>query len=343
MNGPWPPRILALLLGIGGGYLFHVLGLPLAWLLGALSACLIATVAGVELRGPGKAAPAFRAILGVAIGAAFTPAIFDRLVEMTSSLALIPPFIIVVGGVGYVYFKRVAGYTPETAFFAAMPGGFQDMVAMGEARGADVRILSLIHATRVVILVFLLPLLIEFLGDLSIGNGGGGSQGWPAPWDGLLLFVCGAAGWWMAARLGISGASIIGPMVMSAVLHISGVTEAKPPILLINMAQLVIGVHIGCQYQGATLREIGRAVGYSLGFMAALLGCTAIFGGIVITVVGIEPMAAILAFSPGGQAEMNLIALVLNIDVAYIALHHLFRVLLVIVGAQFVFRFCVRR
>ncbi|MDH5749222.1 MAG: AbrB family transcriptional regulator, partial [Rhodospirillales bacterium] len=119
----------------------------------------------------------------------------------------------------------------------------------------------------------------------------------------------------------------------------AGITEAKPPMLLINMAQLFIGIYVGCQYQGSTIRQIVKVVGLSLGFMLVLLAISAAFTVLVYVLTSVDPMAVLLAYAPGGQAEMNVIALVLDIDVAYVALHHLFRVMMVIIGASIIFSY----
>jgi uncharacterized membrane protein AbrB (regulator of aidB expression) len=53
---------------------------------------------------------------------------------------------------------------------------------------------------------------------------------------------------------------------------------------------------------------------------------------------GFSPVSVLLAYAPGGQTELNLLAFVLGLDVAYIALHHLVRLGVVILGAQLVFK-----
>jgi uncharacterized membrane protein AbrB (regulator of aidB expression) len=53
---------------------------------------------------------------------------------------------------------------------------------------------------------------------------------------------------------------------------------------------------------------------------------------------GADKFAVLMAYAPGGQSELNLLAITLNLDVAFIALHHLVRVAAVIIGAQIVFR-----
>lgn len=334
------PRLVALGAGAVGGYLFYLLDLPLPWMLGAMSACLILVMFRPPLRGDRNLANVMRVVLGLAIGSAFTPEIVGRVGEMAISLSFILPYVLLMGGFGYVYFKKVAGFDWQTAFFSAMPGGLQDMLAMGHDFGADERKLALIHATRVLVLVFLLPFVVQWVGDVELG-----ARSRNAVFlldlsakDYAILTVCGAIGWFAAARLKISGATVVGPMIVSALAHLAGIIDTRPPIELTNLAQWAIGVHIGCLYIGSTPREIGRIVFQSLGFISLILLLTLAFTSVVSTLVEVDLVSVILAFSPGGQAEMNLIALVLGVDVAYVALHHLVRVFMVIVGAQIVFR-----
>ncbi|MCP5371733.1 MAG: AbrB family transcriptional regulator [Hyphomicrobiales bacterium] len=358
MNATPPPRrrphwtwsLVALALGAAGGYLFHWADLPLPWMLGSLTFCLVAALARVPLGRTGPALPVMRAVLGLAVGGAFTPALAAQAAALSGSLAFVVPHVALIGGFGFWYFRRVARFDRATAFFSAMPGGLNDMIAMGEGHGGDARVLALVHATRVVVLVFLLPFLIQGLSGVDLSRlPTGGSGHLPASFadltltDAAVLFACGAVGWWGAARLGISGATIVGPMVVCAVVHLLGWTTARPPVVAINAAQWIIGVQIGSLYTGASLRLIGRAVWLSLGFVLAALALAAGFTALVTRLTGYTVAPVLLAFAPGGQGEMNLIAVALGTDVAYVALHHLLRMVLVILGAQVVFRTLGRR
>ena len=53
---------------------------------------------------------------------------------------------------------------------------------------------------------------------------------------------------------------------------------------------------------------------------------------------GFDSTTVLLAYAPGGQTEMNLLAYILKLDVAFTALHHLVRLAIVIFGAQLVFK-----
>jgi uncharacterized membrane protein AbrB (regulator of aidB expression) len=64
-----------------------------------------------------------------------------------------------------------------------------------------------------------------------------------------------------------------------------------------------------------------------------MLILTALFAWTVTAVTDAPFPVAVLAFSPGGLAEMALIGLALGVDVAFIATHHVIRIFLVILLA----------
>ena len=76
------------------------------------------------------------------------PQVLAQIPQMTISLAVMPVYVAVIGAIGIPLFRRL-GFDRVTAYYAAMPGGLQDMVLFGQEAGGDVRALSLIHATRV--------------------------------------------------------------------------------------------------------------------------------------------------------------------------------------------------
>ncbi len=211
--------------------------LPL--LLGPLAACLVAALAGARLQGFGLVGKAMRVVLGVAAGASVNPELVHRLPEMAYSVALVPLFVLVNDGLGYVFFRRLIGYDRPTAFFSAMPGGLLDMIVFG--REAAPMSLSLIHATRVLVIVTLAPLLITGLWDLPLANAPGESARAVPPGQLALLAIGGGAGWWIAARMGLFGASILGPLLLTAAMSLTGVIHHRPPAEAILAAQFASG------------------------------------------------------------------------------------------------------
>ena len=273
-----------------------------------------------------------RTVLGVAIGASITPEVVGRIPQMAGSVALVPVYVAIIGLVGFPFFRRL-GYDPVTAWYAAMPGGLQDMVIFGQEAGGDARALALIHATRVLVIVTLAPLILTgFYGAELIGAVGAPMRDIPAT-QLLLLAVAAVVGWKGAERIGLFGASILGPMIVTAALSLAGVIHTRPPAEAILAAQLFIGIGIGVQYVGVTLRELRSFILSGLAFVVLLAALAAIFTEIV-TLTGLaQPVEGFLAFSPGGQAEMTVLALVAGADLGFVILHHLTRIVVVILGA----------
>lgn len=157
MTGVVQSRVVTCLIAALGAAIFYFAKFPLPFLLGPLAACLVAALAGVTMRDMGPVGTAMRAILGVAVGASITPELFDRLSDMALSVALVPIFVLVIALAGYPFFRSVCRFDPVTSYYCAMPGGLQDMLVFGSEAGGDVRALSLIHATRVLVIVTTAP------------------------------------------------------------------------------------------------------------------------------------------------------------------------------------------
>ena len=155
-------RLLTLALAGAGAVLFLIAGLPLPLLLGPMFACLVAALLGAPMTGTPMISEGVRPVLGVAVGASLTPELFGRMGDMLTSIMLIPPFVIVIGLIGYPYFRR-CGFDRPTSYYCAMPGGLQDMAIFGEAAGGNVRALALVHTTRVLIIVSLMPVLLTLI------------------------------------------------------------------------------------------------------------------------------------------------------------------------------------
>ncbi len=319
-----------------------MLGLPLPFLFGPMTACLIAALAHAPMEGFGQISVAARTILGVAVGASITPDLFGQLPKMAASIALIPPFILLIALVGVPFFRKVWGFDDKTAFYAAMPGGLQDMIIFGTEAGANPRALSLIHGTRVLIIVTLAPLFLTLFYDADLTN----PIGEPArdlPLHELALMVVAAiVGWKGGERIGLFGASILGPMILTAALSLGDFIHTRPPREAILVAQFFIGCTIGVKFIGVTWVELRKVVAAGCAYVVVLAILAAAFTALVTTLGFGQPIEAFLAFAPGGQAEMTVLAIVSGADLGFVITHHLTRIVLVIIGAPIAASLLVR-
>jgi hypothetical protein len=244
------------------------------------------------------------------------------------------------GGAGLVYFRKFAGYDRVTAFFSATPGGLNEMTLVGGAMGGDVRIISLTHASRIVLVVFTIPLWYRLSGAVPPVAPTTGIGLLDLAWqDVLILTACAVVGATGANALRIPASFLVGPMVLSAIVHVSGFTGSKPPDALVAFAQIAIGAAIGGRFGGMALGHIARIAGHAAVSAVVMLALTVAFSLGLAHLTGYPLPAVVLAFAPGGLAEMSLIALALSVDAAFVASHHIARIMMVVTVAPVVFRF----
>ena len=164
-----------------------------------------------------------------------------------------------------------------------------------------------------------------------------------APLELVLMGLCGLVGWQVAERIGLFGASILGPMILTAALSLAGLIQHRPPAEMIQAAQFFIGIAVGSKYAGITWRELRQAVVAGLVYSLLLAAISLVFIELIVH-LGLAPgLDAFLAFLPGGQAEMSMLALIAGADLSFVVVHHIIRVILVLTGAPILFRLMRRR
>lgn len=323
---------LSLFIGLIGAIIFIYLKLPLPWLLGSITAMAIASrITIIPAENPKVLSPPARSILGLMIGSAFTPAIVQNVGNYIVSLVMILPFVIVIAISGIYYYWKILGHDKITAFFSAMPGGLLEMIAIGESMGANIYKITLFQSTRLLLIVFSLPFIIEIVGGISLD----GNRTVTAPikdvamLDMLIMVGLAIIGVLLAKKLKISAPFIIGPMIVSMIAHLSGWVTSHPPDEVIKLVQIILGTSVGFVFRGVPFKEILTTILSTIGYFIILMIVAAFFIFVVSQITQFDLLSIILAFSPGGQAEINLIAIVIAVNLPYVALHHVFRLFLV--------------
>lgn len=334
-----PIIVGTLLWGAFGGWMFSLAGIPLAWMIGSMLFTAVLAVFGVRLQGPGKARAIMITVLGVMLGSAFTPAALEHASSWIVSIVVLLIFVVVVTVFLSWVFERFGGLPRREAVLSATPGGFGEMILIAEAYGADVRSISLIHATRVMFTVMLVPLYFRlFEGYVRPAVSPMGTMtdlGWT---DAGILVTCALVGYYGAKRMRIPAAALLGPMLISSIVHYMEFTVAKPPGELVNLAQLVIGTNVGCRFVGVKRSQLLNPVGIGVFGAAVTLGLALAAAAILHAITQLDYHALWIAFAPGGLAEMTMISLALHIDTAFVSTHHIVRILFIVVSISFVSR-----
>ena len=325
-------------LGASGGAVFFALALPLPWMLGAMTAATAAALAGAPLAVPAQVRNAMIAILGVLLGSQFSIDLFSRVADWYVGLSGVVLSTVAAAGLAYIAFRRLGGYDRATAYFASMPGGLSEMMVLGESMGGDGRTISLTHGTRILVAVFLIAFyyrIFEGYEPVGLPVPTGPAAAWI---DLLALVACALIGYPAAKALRVPAAQLVGPLVLSAALHLSGVVAAHPPGELIAAAQVVLGAAIGARFVGMAFRKLRRVMLLAalVAVAMVLVAAGAAYG--LAAATDLSGSALFLALAPGGLAEMSLMALSFGSAAAFVSTHHVARIILIVIAGPLVFR-----
>lgn len=328
-----------LALGTLGGVAFHALSLPLPWMIGPLFLTMVAAVAGLPVEGPARLRPAIVAVIGVLLGSRFSPEVLGQAGQAAVTLSILMAYLLAVGAVVVPFYRFVGRQDWTTAYFAGMPGGLSEMIEFGEARGANVAAIVLAHSLRIVITIALMAFLFRVVLGHDVGAAATAASGPPLGIiDAAILIACAVLGAALGTWARFPAPSFLGPLLLSALAHMTGLTAGAPPTILIIAAQVALGTILGCRFLGIGPSMLWQAGLLCLGSTLMTLALALVAGLAMRAWAGVGLDQALLALAPGGLTEMGLIALAIHADVAFVALHHVVRILVVIVLAPILAR-----
>lgn len=348
------PQAIAItfLTGALGGGVFTLLGVPLGMLLGSLVTVGLIAALGLPIAGHMPAVPQnwrffMIPIVGVAIGASFTPDLATQALRWWPALVALLVYVPLAHLIAYQIYRRAGAQDRPTAYFAAMPGGFIEALEMGEAERAEMQMLIMLQFLRLILCIVLVPVVFSLVTGQAVGSASGvprPGEGVPIGlWDFGVLFGAAALGWWGAARLRIPAAVLAGPLILSALAHMAGLTEATPPDWAILLAQWVVGTALGTRFTGMEQRRLWVALRLAAVNTVAAFALAGALALILAKPVGEPVPALILAFAPGGVSEMALVALSLQLSAVFVTLVHLVRIVLTVILARVGWRWLTRR
>ena len=329
--------ILTLISGLGG-YAASFVHIPLPFMTGSLIvAGLIALFLPKKLP-QGYAFPTsiravFMVAIGVMIGTKVTPDLLNSLGTVAASLAGLTVFVFLAHGANYLIFRHIGRYDRPTAFYAGTPGGLLESLAMGEAAGANLPILTMQQFLRIIAVITLMPVGLSFWYGAPLGSASGISLGGnDVPWQQIPLAIgIGLVGYIVGLKIKLPAGQLTGPLLAAALVSVFGWADLALPQWLINLSQVVIGTSLGLKFTGLRGQTMVRAAWLSVLSVTAMLGIGIGFSLGLQWLTGTNFDVLLISFAPGGVTEMALIALSLHANPALVTLHHVFRIFLTVI------------
>jgi membrane AbrB-like protein len=315
---------LTLLLALAAALASERLRVPLPWMIGPLLATAACAVAGLPVAAALPLRNAGLALIGIALGLYFTPAVMALMLTLAPALLAGVAWAIGLGYAFYRFLLRVNGGDRATAFFAAAIGGASEMALLAERHGARVDRVAAAHSLRVLLVVVLVPL------GTQLSGAHGADAALPTllevrPAGLLMLMAAAGGGVWLLHRIGAPNPWVLGALLVTLALTAGGVQLSALPRAASNAAQLVIGVSLGVRFTPDFAHAAPRWLGSVAAGTLAMIVASGAFAWLLAQGAGLNMATAFLGTAPGGIAEMCITAKVLQLGVPVVTAFQVLR------------------
>jgi membrane AbrB-like protein len=325
-----------------GGALFAWLHTPLPWMMGSLLAMASVQMSGARFEPLPWGREVGLLIVGVNLGLYFTPPVVREVAAYGGYFVALGFAALGIGALSAAVLERIAGVDHATAFFGSMPGGAAEMATMGEKYGAMVDRVAFAHSTRMLLVVTLVPTAITLAGFSATEDYR--PIGVPFDAKGLaVLLALAATGGYIARRLRVPTAFMLGPLLVTIGLTVSGISLSSVPAPFTNAAQVLLGCVLGSRFERSFLSAAPRFAAALVPSICITLGLAAFVGWAISRLGGAYLGTALLSAAPGGIAEMSITAKVLRIGVAFVTAAHIIRYGIVVLFSVVAFRLLAKR
>ena len=326
----------------GTAFAIGHLGVPAPWLIAPLVVAIAASVSGlVDLRVPRGVFIAAQAAIGMLIAHMFTPPVVASIARSWAVMTVVVASTIVAAAIAGWILARFTSIPAPTAAWGSAPGGASAMIALSAGYGADPRIVAFMQYLRVTIVVLSASAVARVLLPHGVHPPVAGTTSFD-PLGFAETAAVAALGAWGALRLKVPAGALLGPMVLGAVLHGTGLARIAVPVPLLDGAYLAIGLAIGLLYTRATVRYALRVLPQLIASTVVLIALCCASAALLVATIHVDALTAYLATTPGGLDSVTVIALGSGANAPLVLAVQALRIVVVIVTGPAVAKLIAR-
>lgn len=331
---PSPAQWAALIaLSAGLVALFELIGLPATFLLGPMLAAICIAVGGGSIRVWRPSHFLSQTVIGCLIAGAITPEIVGTFLQAWPIFLAIAISILTLSSlIGWLIAKY--GVLPgTTAVWGTAPGAASAMMLMAGEFGADARIVAFMQYLRVAIVAGFASLLARFW--IHAGGVPRPEVVWfpPLHWlpfaETIALALIGGQ---IGRLLRLPAGALLVPMIAGAVLHAAGIVTIELPPWLLATSYAFLGWNIGLGFTRQILSHAARALPQTLMSIFAMISFSGALAFILVETLGVDPLTAYLATSPGGMDSVAIIAASTPVNISFVMAMQTVRFLIVLLA-----------
>ena len=315
--------VFVMIVGLISGTILFKLSVPIPFLLGSVLIIIFANKVSIKIQKPSVAISRWmRVIIGVTLGhsTAGNLNLFSWSTSFIILLAIL--FTIVITFTGMWFFRPLKGFNKRDLYISSLPGGLSFLISLAGDLGDKFPKIALIHATRIITLVFVLSLMAYFLGVESMTKVNADPFALIVSFDLWTILATIIVAGAIAEIFKIPGGQVIVGLVLSHIAYSIGFIQIAMPEMMITIAMTYLGILLGTSLMQGTNVQYSIIMSMSVAFtlIALMIGILISFG--VVQSVDERFLLYFLALSPGGIAEISLITLALGLDVSLVVAVH---------------------
>jgi membrane AbrB-like protein len=325
--------------GTAGG---AAIGIPSAAMIsGLLVGLAYALSSPVELQLDSRLSMCAQMVTGSVIGSYLSVSTLAGLGGAWLPVLLITTCTLIFTFAAGLLLARISNLGPATAAFGMIAGGAAGIVSIASDLGADDRMVAVIQYVRVVIILAITPLLAASLFVHPSRSGAGVATVHQVSFAaGALYVLCaGPVGILLARRFGLVSPNFFGPMIIGAVLTLSGVSFAgQMPNALPWIAYGLIGGRVGLEFTRESIKRAREAMPAILAVIVLMLVVCAGLGMIMAPLAGVSPLDGYLATTPGVLQVVMATTIGLKANTTFVLSVQVVRLLMMLSAAPLIAR-----
>lgn len=334
--------LLLLVLSAPLASFLEAVGIPAGLLMGPMLAGVIVGMNGGTIRLPRFGFFGVQVVLAMMIAGMVSPSLVGTFLSRWPLFMAIVLSVIAVSTLCGWIITRMGILPGTTAIWGSSAGAASTMLLMGGAYGADVRLVAFMQYMRVVVVATLATLIAHFGGHQAIDQG--------VPFFGPIDVVdfaltigigiaCGLFGQWLSIPAG----AFLTPFAVGSIMSLTGTLHVELPQWLLAMSFALLGWNIGLGFTRSIVRHARRAFMPTILSIIALVTFSGLLAVFLVFALGVDPMTAYLATSPGGLDSVAVIAASSNVDLSFVMALQTARLVIITIIGPVIARFVADR
>ncbi|GBR55173.1 membrane protein [Neokomagataea thailandica NBRC 106555] len=233
-----------------------------------------------------------------------------------------------------------------TAIWGSSPGAAYAMTILGEAYGADVRLVAVMQYLRVICATIIASVIEFFINRKTSYQNKIVYHNTFYHLDYLVLFENILLTFFLvmvAKSLKSSSGSLLFPIIIGAILQNFNIVNIELPYWLLFTCYVIIGWSIGLKFDRDIIVKSLNFLPKILISTLTLIGVCGLFSVILVKFYKIDILTAYLAMSPGGSDSIAIIAESAPVDMPFVMAMQILRFIIVIITAPIISKYLSKK